>query len=143
MISTLLSAIPESEVDAEGITWLTNLEEAEQLAAEKDVPVFIHFTGSDWCGWCIKLKDEVYSKQIFQDYAADNLIMVKIDFPKYTTLPEDTKNYNNALAQKYGVKGFPTVVITDVEGKELARTGYQYGGAAKYIDHIKELLGQE
>ncbi|MCF7858534.1 MAG: thioredoxin family protein [Candidatus Cloacimonetes bacterium] len=131
--------VSETKVE-EGITWYTNLEEALEVAQEKDVPVFIHFTGSDWCGWCWKLEEEVYSKQVFQDYIAQNLVMVKIDFPRKIQLPKEVQAYNRNLANKYGIRGFPTVQLLNPDGSAIAQTGYQYGGAEVYIDHLKELL---
>lgn len=142
IFSFSLSACAEDIINTDGINWFTNLEEAKLVAADDDLPIFIHFTGSDWCGWCKKLENEVYKKKDFQVYAENNLIMVKIDFPKYTSLPAEIQEYNNNLARAYGITGFPTVVLLNSQGEEIARTGYQYGGSAKYIEHIKNLLGQ-
>jgi len=72
----------ESKEKSEELNWLTNLEEAQQIAKEKELPILIDFTGSDWCGWCIKLVDEIFSQQKFIEYAAENIVMVKLRFPK-------------------------------------------------------------
>ena len=122
------------------LNWLTNLEVAQQIADEKDLPIFVNFTGSDWCGWCIKLVDEVFSKQEFIDYAKGNLVMVKLDFPKNIQQSNETKIYNSKLATKYEIQGYPTILLLNSEGEVLAQTGYQYGGVKKYIDHLKSLL---
>jgi len=133
----------EGEKKYDGINWLTNLEEAQEIAAEKDLPIFVDFTGSDWCGWCKKLENEVFSKSDFIEYANENLVMLKIDFPKYKQQSTEIKTYNQALLQKYDIQGFPTILLLNAEGEVLGRTGYQYGGSDKYIEHIKGILGQE
>ncbi|MDP2172529.1 MAG: thioredoxin family protein [Candidatus Cloacimonadaceae bacterium] len=121
-------------------TWITDWDQA--LAASKELgrPVLIDFTGSDWCGWCIKLKGEVFSKPAFIEYAKDNLILLMIDFPRKRKLPVEQQTANQKLAEKFEVEGFPTIVLVNENGKEIKRTGYQPGGPEKYIDHIKSLL---
>lgn len=123
---------------AEG--WLTDFEAAKKLAAEKNVPILADFSGSDWCGWCIKLDNEVFSKDVFKEYAKDNVILFLADFPSRKPQPEEVKKQNEALKNKYGIRGFPTVLLLDAEGKVLERTGYQQGGAEAYVEHIKDLL---
>lgn len=133
-------ACAESKEKTEELNWLTNLEEAQQIAKEEGLPILIDFTGSDWCGWCIKLVDEIFSQKEFIEYATENLVMVKLDFPKDIYQTEKTKAYNDNLAKKYGIKGFPTILLLNSEGDVIAQTGYQYGGAAKYVEHLQELL---
>lgn len=123
---------------AEG--WLTDFEAAKQQAAEKKLPILADFSGSDWCGWCIKLDNEVFSKDEFKAYARDNVVLFLADFPSRKPQPEETKKQNEILQQKYGIRGFPTVLLLDAEGKVLGRTGYQAGGPEKYVEHIKKLL---
>jgi thioredoxin-related protein len=123
---------------AEG--WLTDFNEAKKQAVAKNLPILVDFSGSDWCGWCIKLDNEVFSQDAFKAYAEENLILFLADFPNSTPQPEEVKAQNKALAEKYGVRGFPTVLLLDAEGNVLERTGYQRGGPEKYVEHIKELL---
>ncbi len=125
------------------INWLINLEEAQEIAETENKHVFIHFTGSDWCGWCMKLKDEIYSKQPFIDYVSENLVMVKIDFPKKIKQSEEIKQYNRSLAQKYQIRGFPTVLLLNPNGEIIGKTGYQRGGSEKYVEHLKEFINKE
>ena len=123
-----------------GDVWLTDFEAAKKLAAEKNLPILVDFSGSDWCGWCIKLDNEVFSQDAFKAYAKDNLVLFLADFPNSKPQPAEVKEQNEALAEKYGIRGFPTVLLLDAEGNVLNRTGYQRGGAEKYVEHIKELL---
>lgn len=120
--------------------WLSNFEVAKKQAAKKKVPILVDFTGSDWCGWCVKLKKEVFSKEAFKNYAEKNLVLLKLDFPRNKKLPEETRNQNIKLMQKYGVRAFPTILILDSKGKVLGKTGYKAGGADNYIKHIKSIL---
>ncbi len=113
---------------------------AQKEAASLKQPIFIFFTGSDWCGWCMKLRGEVLDTKEFAKFAADNLVLFEADFPKGKKQTAAVKKQNDALAQKYGVRGYPTVVLADDTGKVLAQTGYQAGGAEAYIKHLKELL---
>ncbi len=123
-----------------GATWLTDFGEAKRLATEQKKPILMDFSGSDWCGWCIKLDREVFSKEAFAAYAKDNLVLFLADFPKTKELPANTATQNKELAEKYGVRGFPSVLLVDAEGRVLAETGYRPGGAAAYVAHVKELL---
>ncbi len=132
----------ESENKSE-LNWLTNLEEAQKISQEKRIPIFVDFTGSDWCGWCFKLRDEVFSKEEFIQYAKENLVLLELDFPRKTKQSNETKAYNNNLAQKYGIRGFPTILLLNSDGEVIAKTGFQHGGAENYVSHLKELLSTQ
>lgn len=126
--------------DSKEITWLSNIDNAINIAKKKDVPVFIHFTGSDWCGWCTKLKNEVYDHDSFIQYTKDNLVMVKLDYPRDIEQTEETKTYNREMLEKYEIQGFPTVLLLDSNGTLISKTGYKPGGPDEYIKHIKLLI---
>lgn len=120
--------------------WIENFEKAKREAAENKQPILAWFTGSDWCGWCIRLDREVFSQKAFKSFADDNLILFMADFPRGKSQLPDVKKQNNQLSGQYGVQGFPTVILMDKKGKELARTGYKRGGADVYVDHLKGLM---
>jgi len=124
----------------DNLNWEENLETALQKAKAENKAVLVNFTGSDWCQWCIKLSDEVFSKSEFEDYAEDNLILVRLDFPRSIEQSAETKLYNNQLAQRYGVQGFPTVLLFNSQGQMVLQTGYQPGGPVSYINHLKNSL---
>ena len=111
----------------DNLNWEDNLETALQKAKAENKAVLVNFTGSDWCQWCIKLSDEVFSKSEFEDYADENLILVRLDFPRSIEQSAETKAYNNQLAQKYGVQGFPTVLLFNSQGNMVQTTGYLPG----------------
>lgn len=120
--------------------WETDFSKAKARAEKEGKFMLVDFSGSDWCGWCIKLDKEVFSKAEFQAYAKTDLVQVLVDFPRRTALPEEQTAANKALATKYKVTGFPTVVLMLPDGTEVARTGYQEGGPVKYVEHLGELL---
>ncbi|MES2439934.1 MAG: thioredoxin family protein [Verrucomicrobiota bacterium] len=120
--------------------WETDLEVAKKRAKEEHKEILADFTGSDWCGWCIKLKKEVFDQPEFQEYAKKHLIMLELDFPRNKELPAKLKEQNDKLNEEFQIEGFPTVLLMNSRGKEINRTGYQEGGPAKYVEHLKELL---
>ncbi len=128
---------------AGGDGWLTSFEAAKAEAAKRQVPILVDFSGSDWCGWCIKLDKEVFSQDAFKAYAKTDLVLLLVDFPRRAKLSETLKKQNDLLAEKFEVQGFPTVLILSAQGKELARTGYMPGGAGEYVKHVKSLIGKK
>mgnify|MGYP001299957172 CR=1 FL=1 len=133
----LLAAGPTKSSKAK---WETKFEKAKEQAEEKGLPILADFTGSDWCGWCIKLDEEVFSQKEFKEYASENLVLFMADYPRAKKQSASEKKQNEELAQKYSIQGFPTILLLDAEGEVLARTGYQPGGAEKYVEHIKKLI---
>lgn len=123
--------------------WLNDFEAAKKASAEKKLPILADFSGSDWCGWCIKLDKEVFSQTEFKNFASSNLVLFIADFPRRKEQTSAVKEQNNKLSAEFGIEGFPTVLLLDSNGKQLARTGYQPGGAAAYVRHLKELLGKK
>jgi len=120
--------------------WLTDWNEAMKIAQSLARPVLVDFTGSDWCIWCQKLEEEVFSKDEFIKYAKGNFILLKVDFPREIEQSDELKAFNQQKLKEYKVEGFPTIVIINEKSQEIARTGYRPGGAEKYIKHLEELL---
>jgi thioredoxin-related protein len=145
LISLLLVILSFTSVliaeEDDNLNWLTNMEEASAIAAKENKPILVNFTGSDWCGWCIRLTDEVFAKDSFKKYADNNLVLVKLDFPSKVKQSDETKQYNQKWLEKFGVRGFPTILLLDRDLKLVNKTGYQQGGPEAYIKHIKKLLG--
>lgn len=108
-------------------------------AKKNDKMVLLDFTGSDWCGWCIKIDKEIFSKSEFKDYAKKNLELVELDFPRGKTLPAKVKAQNEKLAQEYGIQGFPTIVVLNSSGKKVGELGYMPGGPKAFIAELDKL----
>lgn len=139
ILMTSLAAVSFS-MGAESL-WMHDFEAAKAKAAKEGKPIFINFTGTDWCGWCIKLEKEVFSQKAFQDYAKEHLVLVEVDFPRKKKQSAELKEQNKKLDKEYGVEGYPTLYLLDAEGKKLTEDiGYREGGPEAYVEHLKSLL---
>lgn len=128
---------------AGGEGWLHNLEEAQKKAQAENKDILIDFTGSDWCGWCIRLKKEVWDTEAWKAEGPKRFVLVELDFPSKTPQSEETKKYNAALQQEFGVRGFPTIALLDSSGRPYGMTGYQKGGPEAYLKHLEELAARK
>jgi len=119
--------------------WLTNFAQAQEEAKTRQKLLLMDFTGSDWCGWCIMLDKEVFSKPEFQEYASKNLVLLELDFPRRKQLPAEMQAQNERLAMQYRIQGFPTVVVLDGNGKPVGALGYMRGGPQAFIAELEKL----
>jgi protein disulfide-isomerase len=123
-----------------GTGWETNYDKAVEKAKADGKYLLLDFSGSDWCGWCIRLDKEVFRKKAFKSYAEGKLELVLLDFPNRKKQTKQEKERNAALAQKFGVQGFPTVLLLSPDEKLVGRTGYQRGGPKPYVEHLEEMV---
>lgn len=121
---------------AEGAGWTTDYKAALEQAKADDRRVFLFFTGSDWCGWCKRLNREILSTPEFNKFADDKLVLVELDFPRSKTQTADVKAQNAELAQRFKIRGYPTIIVLDSSGKKVGQLGYQKGGPAPFIEAI-------
>ncbi len=121
--------------------WHDNFDVAAKLAKEQGKDLLVDFTGSDWCGWCIRLDNEVFSKDEFRTTAVQDYVLVKLDFPRAEEVKAKVPNpeRNSELSDKYGITGFPTILLMSADGDVYAKTGYQAGGPVKYVEHLGEI----
>jgi len=143
LVAMILCGCGQNATASDSGLWQTDYDAALKQAAAEKKYVLVDFSGSDWCGWCIKLDEEVFSQPEFIDYAKENLICVLLDFPRSKELPAAQKAANEALARRYRVQGFPTVLILNPDGKVIERDGYQRGGAANYVAFIKGVIAAD
>ncbi len=137
LASTLFFA-PSAYAGADG--WVTDFEAAKKQAIAENKDLLVDFTGSDWCGWCIKLSEEVFSQDEFKKTAPEKFVLVELDFPNDTSkMDEKTIAQNKMLAQQFQIKGYPTILLLDANGLPYAKTGYQAGGPGAYLTHLDEL----
>jgi len=121
--------------------WLASVPQAMDQAKRENKLLLLDFTGSDWCGWCKKLDAETFSQPEFIDYAAKNLVLVQVDFPRQKPQSAALKEANKALKEKFNVKGFPTLVVLKPDGTVLwKKTGYLAGGPKTMIAKLDELI---
>jgi thioredoxin-related protein len=119
--------------------WLTDLPKAQAQAKAEKKLIMLDFTGSDWCGWCIKLNKEVFSKPEFQEYATKNLVLVEVDFPHGKQQTEELKKANQKLQQKYSIRGYPTIIVLNSDGGKAGELNYMPGGPKPFIAKLDEL----
>ncbi|MFN7139087.1 MAG: thioredoxin family protein [Limisphaerales bacterium] len=119
-------------------TWNTDVYAALKQAQAQDKGILLYFTGSDWCGWCKRLKSEVFETAEFKKFAASNLVLVELDFPRNRAQSAAQKAANKKLAENYKIEGYPTVILLDKFGRIRKRTGYQRGGPQPYINSLME-----
>ncbi|MFN0069757.1 MAG: thioredoxin family protein [Limisphaerales bacterium] len=138
LITLAAAALFALQAMASEAAWLTSLPDALATAKKEDKVVLIDFTGSDWCGWCIKMKKDSLDRKEFTEWAAKHAVLVEIDFPDKKKQSDDLKKANEALKKKYDIEGFPTYVLLDATGKEIGRqVGYLEGGPAAFIKKIE------
>jgi thioredoxin-related protein len=139
ILSALFFCCAAGALMAADSSWLTSVPDAQAKAKAEHKLVLLDFTGSDWCGWCIKLDEETFSKPEFTEYAKKNLVLVELDFPNKKALPEALKAANKALGEKYDITGYPTLVVLNPEGKVIwKQVGYLPGGPSAMIAKLDE-----
>ncbi len=139
-LSLVLSFLVATSVAAFAADWETDYAKALALAKSQNKRVLLDFTGSDWCGPCIQLKKQVFSRPDFRAYADNNLVLVEIDYPQRKKQSDELKKQNEKLSKQYGIdeKGFPTVVLLDPAGKVIREfTGYDGETTAGFIAWIE------
>ncbi len=124
--------------EAKGSGWTEKYDDAIAASKKSGLPILADFTGSDWCGWCIKLHKEVFDTQEFKDWAAKNVVLLELDFPQKKAQDAALKAKNKELYDKYKVEGYPTIVILDTTGKKLGELGYEEGGPKVWIAKFTE-----
>jgi len=128
-----------------GAEWRHGAEQSTVAAAADQAKregkaVMFNFTGSDWCSWCIKLKQEVFTQPEFESFARNHLVLVEVDFPRRTAQTEALKAANQEAAKRMGVTGYPTLVFFNSDGKVIGRSGYKRGGADAFVREVTQLI---
>ncbi len=132
----------------EVLTWHTDMTKATDISLKENKPLFLFFTGSNWCGWCIRLQKEVFKKPEFISWAKENVVLVELDFPRPDNQPDAIKMQNAQLQQQLQVRGYPTIWFvsatkTDdakVNLNALGTTGYVAGGPEKWLEVAKQYV---
>lgn len=104
---------------AQELNWQTDMSKATEQSLKENKPLLLFFTGSDWCGWCIKLQKDVLKTSEFANWANQNVILVELDFPRNKPQDPNLKTQNQQLAQTFGIQGYPTVwFVNPVKGED-------------------------
>ena len=132
----------------EELTWHTDMSKATDISIKENKPMFLFFTGSDWCGWCIRLQKEVFKTPEFIKWAKENVVLVELDFPRKNNQTEEVKLQNAQLQQQLQVRGYPTVWFVSAtktaEAKinlnALGSTGYVAGGPQAWLSGANQII---
>ncbi len=118
--------------------WLVSLDEAYAQSQKTGKPIMANFTGSDWCGWCKRLTASVFSKPEFKQWAAKNVILLELDYPKRFKLPTDIQQQNANMQQSFKVTGFPTVWVFNASKDKAGKYSLQALGKTGYTKSVDE-----
>jgi protein disulfide-isomerase len=137
-------------VEAQELKWETNMEQASQIAIKTKKPLLMFFTGSDWCGWCIRLQNEVLKKPEFAAWAKENVVLLELDYPRRTPQLPEIQKQNMELQQMFEVRGYPTIWLANPSKKDgktnlekLGSTGYVAGGPTAWLAAADKILANK
>jgi thioredoxin-related protein len=140
----LLVALLFTFLSSLSLNWQTDFNRAKEDALKDHKPILINFSGSDWCGPCIRMEKEIFESGIFTNYATNNLVLVKADFPrqKKNQLSKEQIQKNDALAEKYNPEGkFPLTVLVSSDEKILKEwEGLPKETPDQFLDEMKSVL---
>lgn len=120
--------------------WGEDFAAAQKAAAAGDKYILLAFSGSDWCGWCVKMDRDIYSDKKFVRSAKKDFELVLIDSPRdQDILSPLAKQQNPGLLRKYGIRGFPCSILVHPDGTEAKRFGgYQRGGPEAFLQALRD-----
>jgi protein disulfide-isomerase len=150
IVITLFLILGSLTIQAQELTWQTNINKAMEISKKSKKPLFLFFTGSDWCGWCIRLQKEVFKTPEFEKWAKDNVVLVELDFPRRTPQEPEIQKQNAELQQTFAVQGYPTVWFVNASKKDgkisyekLGFSGYLAGGPSAWLANANQILGNK
>ncbi|MCX6208396.1 MAG: thioredoxin family protein [Bacteroidetes bacterium] len=139
------------------LVWTTDVMKADSISKKTNKPIFGFFTGSDWCGWCHKLQNDVFAKKDFIKWAKEKVVLLELDFPRKKQLPQELQQQNYGLAQAFQVQGYPTVWLftinrdsttgANVKLNALGSLGYPSGAVLgkeeiKFLETANSILNK-
>ncbi|AOZ98723.1 MULTISPECIES: thioredoxin family protein [Flavobacterium] len=137
-------------MQAQELKWHTDVKEAMAIGIKEKKPLLLFFTGSDWCGWCIRLQKEVLKTAEFTKWAKEKVILVELDYPRSVPQTQELKQQNYGLQNAFGVQGYPTVWFATPQFKDgkpsfggLGKTGYVAGGPVAWLEVANGILNQK
>ena len=150
IVFTLFLVLCALTINAQELKWETDMNKAMEISQQTKKPLMLFFTGSDWCGWCMRLQKEVLNTPEFVKWAKDNVVLVELDYPRRTPQKPEIQKQNMELQQAFQVQGYPTVWFTNFSRKDnkvnfeqLGSTGYVAGGPSAWIAGADKILGNK
>ncbi len=140
IILTLFLVLGSLTMQGQELVWETDVNVASKIAKKEKKPLLLFFTGSDWCGWCIRLQKEVLKTPEFAKWAKENVVLVELDYPRASSQSDAIKKQNSELQQAFGIQGYPTIYFANGVAKDgkvnfqgLGSTGYVAGGPSAWL----------
>jgi protein disulfide-isomerase len=150
IIITLVFVLGTISLQAQELYWETNVNKAIEVSKKTKKPMLLFFTGSDWCGWCIRLQKEVLKTPEFETWAKKNVVLVELDYPRRTPQTPEIQKQNAELQQGFQIQGFPTIYFVNADMKDgkvnfapIDKTGYVAGGPAAWLAVADGILAKK
>jgi len=124
--------------------WGEDFAAAKEEAKKAGKLILMAFSGSDWCGWCVKMEKEIYSDKKFISKAKQKFVLVMIDSPRNKEiLSKLAQKQNPDLVKKYNIHGYPSTIIARPSGEVVRQFGgYQRGGVDAFLEKLDEAAKQ-
>lgn len=138
LLSFLLLAI----LSAPPANWQPDLETAKKVAQKEGKYILLNFSGSDWCGPCMRLRKEVFESDAFSQLADSSLVLLNADFPrsKKNQYAKEIQQRNDALAEKYNPLGkFPFTLILAADGNVIRSWEGYTSNSQSFLSQIKQV----
>lgn len=121
--------------------WHKDFNAALKEAKTKELPIFINFSGSDWCKPCMRFTKEVLTNEQFLQFSKDNLVLFNADYPRKPIKNKNLVQQYDSLSEIYNPNGyFPTNVLINYDGKLIKHLGSESLPVDEYIQLLKNLL---
>ena len=141
--------VSELDYKAHADGWMVDINKAYEESKKTGKPIMANFTGSDWCGWCKKLKFEVFDKPAFKEWAKETVVLIELDYPKRFQIPQKYREQNAGLQQAFKVAGYPTIWVFNLDKDDngqfkieaLGKTGYVKGVSA-FTGGVNNMISQ-
>jgi protein disulfide-isomerase len=119
--------------------WHEDFSKALEESAQTGKPILADFTGSDWCHWCVKLKEDVFETDVFEQWARENVVLLELDYPRRGIQDSEIKKQNTELKERYEISSYPTVLFLDQRGTVLGKMGY-VNNPSEWISSVEKQL---
>lgn len=125
------------------VKWETNYKEALASSKQENKPLLLFFTGSDWSGTAMRMKQEILDAASFQNQVATRFICLEVDFPQHSLLSQERLEQNNLLKERFEIKEWPSLLLLDSQEREIARLGYLPESGEQLAQDLLRVVAQD
>ena len=121
--------------------WNIHFRDAYEQSKREKKPILILQTGSDWCGYCIKLHKAVFDKIDFLKLARKNLVLLYLDSPSQKEQPKEQERHNSMVSKHFAFPGgYPMVRVISSDGSLLGEMSGFDGDGKAYLKKLQEMV---